>query len=818
MDPALLAQLYNRLGQYPPPASVSDLIIYAISGPEALDAALTGTRPPQAAPPPPQHQTPAGAYLAAVTVEGFRGIGDPVTLSIPPGPGLTVVMGRNGSAKSSFAEAAELALTGDNHRWRGRSRVWSEGWRNLHHGNVRICVDVVVEGAKGATRIERRWAEGAELDAGVPSLDGKATTSDLGNLHWGAPLDLMRPFLSHNELGSMLDEGPTKLYDAVHTILGLGDITVLTQTLASARLTRERTIKEVAGELTAITAQLKALADAGDDRASPLMAALPSSPKNWRLDDAARRIEAAERPEPEGEGRASVLNSLTTLSVPAPEVIRANVAALREAASDAALSRGTDAARARIAARVLRDAIELHQHHRQTECPVCHRHGALDPAWLASAQLEARELEERAQSAESAHLRLTETLRTARSLLNPPPPALLRAADVGLDAAPLRTAWGEWLRAPTDDDGEAVAAHIESAYTALAAAAKNLRTDAQRHLTAYQSAWLDVVAQLRGWLVRANRAIAGQEHVPDLKAAEGWVRDAGMELRDERFQPIAADVHRYWDMLKQRSSVVLDAVTLAGSGNRRRVDIDVDIDGVESAALAVMSQGELNCLALSLFLPRACLPESPFRFVVIDDPVQAMDPAKVDGLVQVLSETSRTRQVIVFSHDERLTEAIRRLQVKAVVYAVSRGERSIVVVTEVQDPVNQLLADARAVALTEKLPVAAARVVPALCRQALEAACMEVVTRRRLLRGDSYADVDELRRSTRRLTPWLALALFDDASRGGDVLNSLANRYTGYAVDAVRWCQSGAHEARDGDLMAAVSRVDSLAQQLVLLK
>ena len=52
--------------------------------------------------------------------------------------------------------------------------------------------------------------------------------------------------------------------------------------------------------------------------------------------------------------------------------------------------------------------------------------------------------------------------------------------------------------------------------------------------------------------------------------------------------------------------------------------------------MGVMSQGELNALALSLFFPRMMLAESPFRFLVIDDPVQAMDPLKVDGLARVL--------------------------------------------------------------------------------------------------------------------------------------------------------------------------------------
>lgn len=56
-----------------------------------------------------------------MTVEGFRGIGAEATLHVQPGPGLTLIVGRNGSGKSSFAEAAELAVT-------GASRRWSPAW------------------------------------------------------------------------------------------------------------------------------------------------------------------------------------------------------------------------------------------------------------------------------------------------------------------------------------------------------------------------------------------------------------------------------------------------------------------------------------------------------------------------------------------------------------------------------------------------------------------------------------------------------------------------------------------------------------------
>ncbi|MFJ4083516.1 AAA family ATPase [Streptomyces iakyrus] len=66
---------------------------------------------------------PHAGRLQSVTVSGFRGIGRTARLPLTPGPGLSLVTGRNGSGKSSFAEAVEIALTGDNARWRGRSDI-----------------------------------------------------------------------------------------------------------------------------------------------------------------------------------------------------------------------------------------------------------------------------------------------------------------------------------------------------------------------------------------------------------------------------------------------------------------------------------------------------------------------------------------------------------------------------------------------------------------------------------------------------------------------------------------------------------------------
>lgn len=101
-----------------------DLVLAALAGEQALERLLEG-EPVETRGAPSNGGGEAGGqesssvYLQDITVAGFRGIGPEVSLEAPPGPGLTVVVGRNGSGKSSFAEALEVLLTGDSLRLPG---------------------------------------------------------------------------------------------------------------------------------------------------------------------------------------------------------------------------------------------------------------------------------------------------------------------------------------------------------------------------------------------------------------------------------------------------------------------------------------------------------------------------------------------------------------------------------------------------------------------------------------------------------------------------------------------------------------------------
>jgi hypothetical protein len=213
-----------------------------------------------------------------------------------------------------------------------------------------------------------------------------------------------------------------------------------------------------------------------------------------------------------------------------------------------------------------------------------------------------------------------------------------------------------------------------------------------------------------------------------------------------------------------------------------------------------MSQGEINALALCVFLPRARLPASPFRFLVIDDPVQAMDPAKVDGLARVLEKAAADRQVIVFTHDNRLAQAVRHLRLAATVLEVTRRPGSVVEVRTALDPVMQALQDAGALAADPSVPAEiAARVVPGLCRTAVEATFTEAIWCRELRAGRAHAEIEaELDDAGTRLNPLAALALTGDATKGAEVLPRL-NVWGRQFANTYQALNRGSHAAHPGD-------------------
>lgn len=167
-----------------------DVAWSAVEGDAALAATLDGGAAAAAAEPP-EVDRPAGAFLASIAVEGFRGIGQAATVTFRPGPGLVIISGRNGSGKSSLAEAFELALTGTSVRARMATRFGSQ-WRNLHHPHpTRVDVGLAQEDV-GASTIDVRWpTDEAALEGGRVTFQpyGQPQQEGLTALAWERALE-----------------------------------------------------------------------------------------------------------------------------------------------------------------------------------------------------------------------------------------------------------------------------------------------------------------------------------------------------------------------------------------------------------------------------------------------------------------------------------------------------------------------------------------------------------------------------------------------------------------------------------------------------
>src|SRR4030095_6064513 len=146
-----------------------------------------------------------------------------------------------------------------------------------------------------------RWEAGAEFDAGATAAQLHGTPpTDLAALGWTEALRTHRPFLSYNELGSLLDEGPSKLYDALSSILGLEDLVSAQGALQEARRTREKALKDATDARGLLLERLRGVDDA---RARQVEAALGA--KEWDLEAVdAVLAERGGRPRGAGAGRA----------------------------------------------------------------------------------------------------------------------------------------------------------------------------------------------------------------------------------------------------------------------------------------------------------------------------------------------------------------------------------------------------------------------------------------------------------------------------------------------------------------------------------
>lgn len=727
---------------------------------------------------------PVGAYLVSITVQGFRGIGPKVTVPLQPGPALIVIAGRNGSGKSTLAEALELALTGRNFRWdHKKSQVWSQAWRNLHAGDpAEIRIGMTEEGS-GTTTIGVDWPSGDDIDVDQMTRwiqrDGHRREG-IEALGWAAALEMYRPLLSYDELGHILEGTPSQFYDQLHRLLGLEQLTEAMERL-------ELAVKQLRMPTVELKQARDALKPVLESHPDPRAAAALAQVKKAKPDlDAVRPLitEGAAATTPPAWQQAE------RLTTPSHEESGQKLTALRElAASEREEARISDVL-ATDRAQLIAQGLNFHEQHGDQQCPVCGQ-GSLDNRWAVAARA-ALERELSSAQALTAARAATAQARAAvvnliRGVARPP---LSDDELTTLSAA--QQAWERLAELPVDDD-LALVEHVTATLPDLERSYAALQQEASGLIQQRASQWDPVAVRLADWVGKAQAAAQAEAQLSLASLALKWLQANAGELRNERIAPLADRAKQIWATLRQESNVDLGAIRLEGQKTSRRVALRATVDGAETEAFGVMSQGELQALALAIFIPRATSPESPFRFLVLDDPIQAMDPSKIDGFLQVLTELARDRQIIVLTHDDRLPSAIRASRTEARIVEVTRGPNSSVHVTESSDPATRLLNDAFAIAADEAVPPdIKRRAVPRLCREAVEVTAKDVFLSRALAQGRSRSDVESTWEAAQKVAKRLALALSLDSEDSQAVEKWLAGGATRRATMSV--INKGVHQ------------------------
>ena len=729
-------------------------------------------------------------FLKSLTVSGFRGIGPPSRMELQACPGLTIVEGPNGSGKSSFAEALELLLTDRTARLAKRKGSWLTGWPNVHNsGGAEIEAELAISGSSDPHVVRRTWDPGPIATA--PTSDvvvaGSQELGPVARQEWAASASTWRPFLVPADLAGIA-ERPSALFDVMYDALGLTALTAAEDELSAVKQAFSSERKALRKDLQKL---LDRLSVSEDERAAVCHAALTAD--EWDLD----LVGGVLQPETDGRtGAVGTLQSLSTLMVPEEGVIVAVAQHLNQTNQQVARFDTAETQRKIAVKALLEQALALHQEHDGLPCPVC---GArrLDENWRQETNEEVQNLSQETEEALSAAEALATAMVEAKGLIEPAPPVLSRASSADLDAAPTAEAWRSWSSLLEVASATELADQIVARHAPLSRAISGLRDAARVKLDLVEQSWRPLAQDLSEWLRRAQRdaEIAASEE--RLSRAEDWIKTEGSALSYRRFEPIGLDMSATYGRLAGGDGTALLAPELAGFKARRRIELAFSLDGQKRAAAGVMSHGEANILALSVFLPRVAHDASPFRFLVIDDPVQAMDGLKIHGLARVLEDVARHRQVIVFTHDRRLAAVIRALEIDATHLKVVRSERSVVSCRQSSNAVDRHLDRAMEVLSGGLIDQARQVVVPGFLRQAIEAKCEDVLTRRRVRRGERYDDVVPLVRGDRSIKQWLSLAIFDIDEKPKDAARWIGDQLGPSAAKVVNDLNASVHANLD---------------------
>jgi uncharacterized protein (UPF0212 family) len=650
-------------------------------------------------------------FLERIEVRGHVGAGSaPVQLELPAAHGIVIVTARNGTGKTTIADAVRHVLSD------GSPRKYVLAPDNLHCPDREISV-AVRSGDRSVTVACGHDGSVQWLENGAPPRPVPA--------EWLAAYERHLPVLLYPEVAPLIND-PSGLHGFLKGALQLNVLQVLQDELAAIR-SEGRELRKRLDKAHGIA--IRAAHSAGTESLATDLercGATPTADSRHRL-----RTTIASWPETT-PSRPPALPEIVS------EVDRQEILTALQAfeAARAAVVPGAEAVRTALQTLADPTLAYLETARESRTCPVC---GATEVAWRQTADEQARKLEAVLRDFNAARERLAHLLgklRMAVPALATPTLQRLAGRD---DAATLVALWNgvcaELARLQPDRTTAAAVndavARVEElrllrdGLTERLVAAHEEALGARSQLRRVVSDWLDEMERAEPVLDRAAAAV-------DLdNAVTKWIKST----RDIVFEPIGDRISALWNALNNDSDLTLTHVKISG-GTKQAGKVDVGLqlgDGPVppgGSATHVMSTGQRNALSLATYLPRATQPTSPFRFIVMDDPIHAFDGYRVRYLARQLISVASTHQVVVLTHDDRLWHELRASGHVARHINLERAAdgRSLIRVRDITSPGAAHLTDLEAalrdhdkIGAKVATDAAITALALALCRQALDA-------------------------------------------------------------------------------------------------
>jgi exonuclease SbcC len=138
------------------------------------------------------------------------------------------------------------------------------------------------------------------------------------------------------------------------------------------------------------------------------------------------------------------------------------------------------------------------------------------------------------------------------------------------------------------------------------------------------------------------------QFMEDVQAIKGSLAAASREEAEAKISAAGASLDKYFCRIANHPTIkglVMEVTEDSRSGlNFYNIKSK---DGLDPTP--ILSQGDLNCLALSLFfgLAEAAEETQPFSFLMLDDPSQSLGPEMEQRFVSVLEDIAERRQLII---------------------------------------------------------------------------------------------------------------------------------------------------------------------------